>query len=269
MFKKVLLGLGAIVVLALIVGALFLSNLDSIVQAAVEKYGSEAAGATVELADVELSPSSGMGKLSGLRIQNPEGFELPDAFFLGMIDVQVDMDSVAGDGPIVINKIIIDKPQVTFEVNKAGASNLQEIAGNAQQYAGGSASKSKESGQAKVSEESPSEAGRKVIVKLLTVSGGAVTISHSMLKDKKMEATIPTFSLRDLGADKGGMLPAELAGKLLAVITQKSSVAASKSFVKGLGIFSAVKGSDVQVNTGSANVSIDKDGVNIKGLFSR
>jgi len=258
MSKKIAKWAG-IVVIALLLGFGFLwSNLDSIVKSAIEEYGSDAAKVEVSLADVELSLSSGEGKLTGLHISNPEGFEEPDAFFLGRIDMKVDVSSVSGDGPIVINKIIIDDPKVFFEVNKAGKSNLQTIANNAQKYVGETSSDNAEKANNDADEE-----GRKIIVKLLIVSGGKVSISHAMLGDKKIKASIPTFSMHDVGADKGGLTPAELAGKLIAVISQKSSKAVSNEFVKGLGLPS------VKVKTPDVNLSIGNVDTNIKGMFGK
>lgn len=244
MLKKVLIGFGALLVLVMVLGGALWSGLDSIVKAAVEKYGSEAAQVTVELAGVDLSLASGKGKLSGLRIDNPEGFKAADAFFLGMIDVSVDTESLAGDGPIVIKNITIDKPQVTLEVNEKGGSNLQTIADNAKKYAGEQTEKSaapKASGKA-------AEAERKIIVKKLTVSGGEVAIAHAMLKDKALEAKIPTFTLRNLGENSGGLTSAQLAGQLMSVITHKASTAATSSFVKSLGLPQAIDG--VKANMG-------------------
>lgn len=263
MFKKVLMGLGGLLVLVLIVVGLFVSNLDSIVKAAVEKYGSEAAQTSVELADVELSPTSGKGKLIGLRISNPEGFASQDAFVLGMIDIDVDMESVSGTGPIIINKVVIDKPQITFEVNEAGKSNMQTISSNAKVYAGKTAPSQKEEAK-ETSDNSDEEEARKIIIKKLTISEGQVSMSHSMLKGKKIEAKIPTFTLTDLGKSQGGLTAVQLSSKLLSVISQKASQAASKGLLKGFGLFSAMK----EEGADAAN-EVKKEGVSIKGLFGR
>lgn len=257
MLKKLLIGLGGLLVLVMVVMGLFVSNLDSIIQAAVEKIGSEATQTTVELADVELSPTSGQGKLSGLRIANPDGFETPEAFVLGMIDVEVDMESVSGTGPIVIKKIIIEKPQVTFEMNEAGQSNMQVLAAQAQKFAG-SAQSAKEEQEAS---ESSDEPARKIIVKKLTVSGGQVSMSHSMMKGKKVEANIPAFTLNNLGQSQGGMTGEALANKLLSVISQKSVQAVSQNLIGGLSSLKK-EGANLMDN-------IEKEGVNIKGLFGR
>ena len=263
MLKKALIGLGGLLVLVLIVVGIFVSNLDSIVKVAVEKYGSEAAQTSVQLADVKLSPTSGKGKLIGLRISNPEGFAAQDAFVLGMIDIDVDMESVSGTGPIIINKVIIKEPQIIFEVNEAGKSNMQTISSNAKAYAAKSAPSQK--AEVKESTDKPEQkSSRKVIIKTLIISDGQVSMSHSMLKGKKIEAKIPTFTLTDLGKSQGGLTAVQLSSKLLTVISQKASQAASKGLLKGFGLFDAMKEEGAEV----AN-KVKIEGVSIKGLFGR
>ena len=77
--------------LAVVVTGVFLvlSNLDSIIQAAVEKYGSEIMDTKVSLKKVKVEPSSGVGGLYRFSVQNPKGFEADHAFELG--EVKIDM----------------------------------------------------------------------------------------------------------------------------------------------------------------------------------
>jgi len=246
MKKKLLIGIGAVAAVLVIVIGLFLSNLDSIVKAAIEKYGSEAAQTKVEVGSVELSPTTGQGKLTGLRVANPEGFSSPDAFLLGMIDIQVDMQETDSNGVVVIQNIVIDKPQISFEVNDAGVANLKALTHNAQSRAQG------EKQQAAANKESAKDSGgqeTKLIVKELIISGARVEMIHSLFKDKKVAADIPAFTLRNLGEGRGGISPAELASQLLSAITQKASAAASKAFMQSLGFMSPEEGGGFNLNS--------------------
>ena len=99
MFKKILLGL---VVLVLLVagGAFYMySNLDHWIKVAIEKYGTAATQTAVKLDSVKLSLADGQGSLSGLSIDNPQGFSgNVKAFYLGNIQVKVDVNSIRGSG---------------------------------------------------------------------------------------------------------------------------------------------------------------------------
>jgi uncharacterized membrane protein len=79
MLKKIAIGI--VVLLVIIAGAVYflLSNLDSIVKAAIEKYGTAATQATVKLDSVKISLTSGEGRLNGLSVGNPKGFATPQA----------------------------------------------------------------------------------------------------------------------------------------------------------------------------------------------
>ena len=78
------LALGAFLVLLLSIGFgvyYLLSNLDSIVKAAIESYGSEATQTTVRVGKVQLKLTDGSGSISGLTVGNPKGFAAAQAFF--------------------------------------------------------------------------------------------------------------------------------------------------------------------------------------------
>ena len=77
--------IGGVIVVVLLIAAgvgtwYLLSNLDSIVKAAVEKVGSDVTGTEVTLDNVEISLTSGKGSLLGFRMTNPSGFEADEAF---------------------------------------------------------------------------------------------------------------------------------------------------------------------------------------------
>ena len=136
MWKK--LGITLAVLLLLIAGAAYylFSNLNSLIKAAIEKYGSAATQTEVSVDSVHLSLTSGTGSISGISIGNPAGFSSNQALTLGQAAVQVDTSSIAGNGPIVIDNVTIAQPHVTYEVKGLGeGSNLQTIQHNVQAYA--------------------------------------------------------------------------------------------------------------------------------------
>jgi hypothetical protein len=87
--KKGLLICGGVLIVVIAVGVYwFASNLNSLIKSAVETYGSEITKAEVTLDKVEISPTSGAGMLSGLKMGNPAGFKTDSAFSLGQISVR-------------------------------------------------------------------------------------------------------------------------------------------------------------------------------------
>ena len=224
MKRGLLIGSG-VVVLA-IVGGLFyvISSLDSLIKEAVETYGSDVTKAEVKLAEVELDLTSGKGALRGLSVGNPEGFETPSAFQLGAISVNVDTGATSGD-KIVITEIVIDKPDVTYELG-GGGSNIDAIQKNVDaymaQFGGG--------GDKAVPKEDSGE-GPKLIIENLYVRGGTVNVSATILAGKKMTAPLPDIHLKDIGKEDDGATPAEVAEELLTSISDGATKA-----VAGLGI---------------------------------
>ena len=80
--------------------------LDTLIQEAVEKYGTEITRAEVRLNEVEIDLGSGMGALRGLSVGNPSGFKTPTSIKLGLISVAVDTSTLTSD-PVVIKEIVI------------------------------------------------------------------------------------------------------------------------------------------------------------------
>ncbi|MCG8492169.1 MAG: hypothetical protein MI743_11185, partial [Sneathiellales bacterium] len=122
---------GAIAALVIILAALvgvFYFNLDKVIIAAVEKYGTEVTQSDVTLAGAEVDLTSGAGALQGLKVANPKGFQEPSAFELGEISLAVNL-SETNEKLIHIKEIIVDGPAITYEVNET-TNNLDEIKKN-------------------------------------------------------------------------------------------------------------------------------------------
>jgi uncharacterized protein involved in outer membrane biogenesis len=229
MIKKVALVIAILIVA--IAGAIFYfaSNLDSIVKAAIEKYGSAATQAKVSLKSVELSLTEGRGSLKGLVIGNPQGFSTPEAMSLGDISVSLDIGSLQSN-PIVIKQVLIQQPAITYEYTGSG-SNLQAIQKNVQAYAasfGGGG----QSGSAPAGDKG---AEKKVVIQDLLISGGKIGISAAALQGRSLSSTLPTIHLKDIGKDKGGASPAEVAQKVIGTISAEASQVAAGDLQKQLG----------------------------------
>ncbi len=221
MWKKI--GLGLAVLLAISAGALWylVSNLDSLVKAAIEKYGSAATQTSVTADSAKLSLTSGSGTVSGLSIGNPSGFASPRALGVGAISVQLDTASLPGNGPIVLKTINIAQPQINYEVTGgvsltgvSTASNLQIIQNNVKNYAGRVAAAPPQGGAP----------ARKEIINDLYVTGGKVNlIATTVLHGKKITVPLPPIHLTNIGRAGGGATPAQIASQIISAITSQAA----------------------------------------------
>ncbi len=268
----------AVVVVAIVVGVYVLySSLGGIIQAAVEEVGSEATQASVKLDGVDLDIASGKGALKGFTVGNPKGFETPAAFKLGAVSLQVDAATVTGN-PIVIKEIIIDKPEITYELGAAG-SNIDAIKRNVDAYAGKFAGKSASQSAGKKTEAKAEGDGTKVVIEHLYVRGGRVNVSSALLKGKEMGATLPDIHLTDIGKDKGGATPAEVAKKVIDSMTAEiggamSSIGIGKTLDSLQQTLGGAAGKAVgelgksgAATTGAAKDAVGKAGDSMKKLF--
>jgi len=215
MLKKIGIGLGAIVIIIAAISWYVFSNLDSIVKAEIEKYGSAAAQAPVTVSSVKLSLGTGEGEISGLNVGNPNGYSSGSALALGSISVKLDTSSISGGGPIVVKEINVSQPQVNYEAGGAGGSNLQTLQKNAMAYVGPSTSPA-----------------RKEIIDELYVRDGKINVSAEVLKGKSFAVPLPTLHLTNIGKDSGGATPAQIAEKVLSAITSEASKVASSALAQ-------------------------------------
>jgi hypothetical protein len=223
--KKVAIGLAGLILIAGLGLGYLWTNLDSLVKAAIEKYGTAAAGVTVSLDSVKLTPAAGEGLLKGLNVDSPKGFSAPKAFNVGTASVKMDIASLRGDGPIVIDDVTVDGPQVMYEATANGDSNLQTIARHAQSYA-------------VAADSAPSTVRgkpvRKIIIRHLTIRNGHISITQPLLQGHPLEASLPLIRLTDIGG-KDGATPAEAAQQIVKSVTTTVSQVAASSLIKQFG----------------------------------
>ncbi len=223
------IGGGALLVILLLVavGVYFLfSSLDSIVKAAVEKYGTEMTQATVRLHNVKIELTSGKGALQGLTVGNPSGFQSARALALGEISLQLDVGTVTKD-TIVIKEIAITAPEVTYEFGLRG-SNLDALKRNVDAYTGQGKSKPGDSGKA------AGEGGKKLVIEHLYIRNGKVTVNSMELQGKTASASLPNIHLTDIGKKTGGATAGEVAEQVLNAIGGGAMRAAAITDVGGL-----------------------------------
>jgi uncharacterized protein involved in outer membrane biogenesis len=257
--KRVAIGLAALAVI-LVVGVLVLySSLGAIITKAVNSVGPEIIQAKVNLDETVIDATSGKGALHGLLIGNPKGFETESAFKMDKIEIALDTGSLTSD-TIVINKIDIQAPEVTYELG-GGGSNIDAIQKNVdafvKKYAG--ASETKEKSEAK-------KGGTKMVIDHVYVKGGKVNIRATLLGGKSMTVPLPDIHLKDIGKKEKGATPGEVVQSIIGAL--------NKAIVKAVAPLDLGKVGDV---AGKA-VEGTKDAVegaakgvtdSVKGLFGK
>ena len=219
--KRVLI-IGGVVIVAIIAVLLYIvyTSLDSIVQAAIEKYGSEITQTRVTLDGVKISLTDGQGALRGLSVGNPKGFTADHSFRLGEIKMALDVGTITSD-TIVVKEILIDKPAVTYELGPHG-SNIAAIQRNVQAYMGPGGGSKAEAGK-----------GPKLVINDLYIKGGEVNVKTTVLTEQKLSAQLADIHLKDIGKKKGGASPGEVAEQILAHLTKGVGSAVATLNLKG------------------------------------
>jgi len=235
MMKKIALAIAIVVIAIAGAGYYFFSNIDSIVKAAIENYGSEATQARVTLKSVRLSIKEGSGELSTLAVKNPKGFSSADAITLGDIKVALDLSTLQSN-TIVVKDVTILQPSVLYEYT-GGGGNLEALQKNVQSYAakfsGGKTEPNKSAGDPAQSASKQPE--KKVIIENLVIRDGKVAATHQALQGRTISANLPTIQLKDIGKDKGGATPAEVAEKVIGSISAAASRVATAELQKQAG----------------------------------
>jgi hypothetical protein len=219
MWKKIAAGIVVLLILAAGIGYYLLTNLDSFVKSAIEKYGSAATQTAVTAGSVQISLTAGTGSIAGLTIANPPGYSTPLALSLGHIAIALDTSSLTGQGPIIINSVTIEQPLVTYEVKGLlQGSNLQTLQSNIQSFANSAAATQAPS-------SGPGTSGaplRKEIIRDLTITGGQLTVLAPGLTAKQLVVPLPPLHLTDLGGPDGAT-PAQIGAQVLNIVMIKAA----------------------------------------------
>ncbi len=190
--KKTLLAITLILVAAIAAAIYYLfTNLDAIVEAAIEKYGSEAVKTSVQVDRVAIRLTEGLATVSGLSIANPEGFSLPQAFSLGEIAVGIDL-ARTDKQLIAIDLISIESPKVFYEINADRKGSLNVLKDNL--GLGGGPDASASSGSTAESGQAP----LKLSIGRFVFKDASLQARIVPIQGKTYDLKLPTLTLNNL-----------------------------------------------------------------------
>lgn len=210
MVKKIAIIL--IIITTIIAGALFWlrNNLDGLVRAAIETYGSEMTRADVSVGSVSIDIANGECVIRSFVVGNPQGFSSPYAFKVDEFKLGLDPTTIAED-VILVKTIAIQSPEVFYEKGER-MTNFDAIQKNIAEYVG-------------PSEQASSEEGKKLIVDEFKMHGAKVQASAPFITGKPVMVNLPDMKMRNLGKAEGGLTAGEL-GQRIASAMQKQLVRA-------------------------------------------
>ena len=212
MKKWIFIGLGAIVVLLVVIVVVGISKLGPLVKMAVNTYGPKITETELRVDDVGISIFSAEAKLKKFFLGNPKGFKSPSAMQVGSVHVDVDQGSLTKD-TIIINKVEVIGPEITYE-KRGKSDNFKSILNNVQKNV-------PKKGSAK-KEPAKGGPGKKLIINDFILKDGkvnlAVEIPGGVLGDKEIKTNLPDIHLKDIGKKEGGASPAEVAKQIFAAL---------------------------------------------------
>lgn len=260
---KTLLKIGAVVVLLIVVALAVLSfYLDSMIKAGVEAVGPKITGTTMTLDNVSLSPLSGQARLKGLVVGNPQGFHTANSFKLADAKVKVDLRTALSN-KLVIEEILIDGPEITYEGSSSG-SNISKIQENVAAFVKSVAPQ----GTAESKSPKKDQTRKKVQINHFILKNAQLNASTPMLQGKTMTLPMPDIDLKDIGKESGGVTPENAATEIFAAVNR--SVVQS---VAGVGKLLEKGAAAVGEAAKSAGSEVGKAGSKavegVKGLFGK
>tara|TARA_R110002073_G_scaffold62148_5_gene156073 strand:- start:198 stop:935 length:738 start_codon:yes stop_codon:yes gene_type:complete len=184
MIKKILI---SVVLLLLLVGGGVFFYLDSIVKNGIEVVGSRVLGTAVTVDSVLVSPISGQGSISGLRVENPEGFDSPYAFELDSVSVNIDVNSLFSD-VVEIESVTIMQPIITYET-KITTDNIRTLLSNLP-----------ESAAASGSPVEATEPTQQVVIREFHMLGSQLNFVSAVVS---APITLADIEIRNIGAEGG------------------------------------------------------------------
>ena len=212
-----------VLVLLLVAGVGFmvygLYNIDSLVKAAIEKYGSEAISSQVLVGQVNVNLKDGKVILKNLSIDNPAGFTEKTAFSAGYIEIDLDEDKL-NTSKVTLTKVLVKEPLVTYE-HANGQDNLSTLQKNAVTYA--------QKMMGSDTKKSSNSNGTKVLIHNIDLNDGKIFLKDARLMGASITLPLPNIHISQIQTGPDGSSPQEIAGQVMESLLGSSRTAVSQS----------------------------------------
>jgi len=199
-----------VVLLLLSGGALWFlagGSLNDYIKTQIETVGTEITEQAVTVKAVDIKITSGAGSILGINLANPKTYSQPNAFALGEMTLDINLESLTSS-PIIIDAIVIKSPQAFVEFTQTGGSNIQDLLDAIERN-------TPKSDTAATTEEPANDGDEpRIKVSKIVLVGTALTLDLSAFGNKEHSATLPDIILNNVGGDAG--LPASQLGSEIA-----------------------------------------------------
>lgn len=210
--KKLLSIIGIVIIVVLVLAVVLIGfQLGGVIKTGVEAAGPKFTGGPVSLDKAFVRPFSGIARLEGLVVGNPDGYKTPSAFELGEVSMKLDVKSLTSD-TIVIEEILIDGPAITFE-KSLKKSNIAKLLENVQ-----SATAPEEGDEVQTEAETEEPSGKLVVIDRVLIKGSKVKLSTALLMGKAVTLPLPPVEVNDIGKDSGGTSFGAAIGEILTAL---------------------------------------------------
>lgn len=183
--------MGLIVVVLIVFVTVLIFWGGHVVKHSVNLVGPQVLGVPVTLEHAHFYPLRGYVSLRGFVVGNPEGFRTESLFQVDHLEVDLDMSTLFAD-PLVINRILIDSPQITFEMGLRG-TNLGTLLDALEDE--------EKKDEVADRDDKPEEPGRAVVIKEFVLADATVRVSATALRGQSVPITLGTVTLTDLGGE--------------------------------------------------------------------
>ncbi len=223
-FRKLMLLLVVLIVVGVVIAWL---GIDWIAKKGLEKGTSYALGVETEVDSLRLSLLKGSLKIDTLRIANPKGFTSPYLMQSGRFDLELRPGSLFSD-TIEMNRFELDGLDMHIEQRLTG-SNISKVVENLRRFESQSpADRQKQAGDKKV----------KLDRVVITNVEAHFHLAPDVVSQELVTVKIPEIVLTDVASDEGGVLVADVVGRLvLAILSQvieQSHGHVPETFLQGL-----------------------------------
>jgi len=210
------------VLLVLVAGGafLFLSGdaINALIKKQIEQIGSKVTEQPVTVSKVDMKLLKGAGTINGLVLANPSTYKAPSLFSLKEVTLDINLKSLTTD-LIVIDRIVIDKPEAVVEFTENGSANIKDILDAIKKNTASN-------GVSQPAQETTSGGSDPIMrVNKFVLAGVALTVDLTKLGNKAHQATLADISLTNIGGQSGmpaSQLGAELVKQALSSIWKQA-----------------------------------------------
>ena len=215
---KKAIGIGVVVVLLALGGGYLYMNMGNIAKDVAEDVGTKTLGVKVSLASVDIDLKTRTVVARGLEIDNPDGYSTDHAMTVDTI--QIALDSFSKE-LLTFTNINTTGTHIYVDAKESGM-NLSDIRNgiNARASAG---------------KDVPEESRLSVIIRNLRMDDAVVHPAGLLANEKLAEFTMPSVSMKDIGANTKGVLVSEAMAQVTDQIVSTATRAAVKQgFLNGV-----------------------------------